>query len=384
MMSTKDNIGDTIYTLGLTLGLVGYYFMTTMFRTNYQNFFNTLITFSVILLLGKMLFFSDVNLRELIIFGILFLVFVIVFIHTGDKKLLFLLVYIYSSKGVDLKKILKVYCYTIFICTLVTIVAALIGKIPNLIYFRNGIKRSAYGSIYPTNFAAHIFYMILAYVALKNGKLNIFEKLVVPILAYIIMIKCDARLDGYLLYMLTIILIFVDFAINIVKRLGNTIIPVFMGMLISLSIIFSYNYNPNTKWGYLLNSIFNNRLSQGNLAFMRYPVELFGQKIPMQGLGDLSGMYRAYREYFYIDNSYMQILMISGVITFIIVISVYLYTLIDYTNKGYYFLVIAYVFFGISSIIDEQFLMISYNIFLLSLLADKKKFMLKVDTEGKS
>ena len=94
MMSTKDNIGDTIYTLGLTLGLVGYYFMTTMFRTNYQNFFNTLITFSVILLLGKMLFFSDVNLRELIIFGILFLVFVIVFIHTGDKKLLFLLVYI--------------------------------------------------------------------------------------------------------------------------------------------------------------------------------------------------------------------------------------------------------------------------------------------------
>ena len=75
--------------------------------------------------------------------------------------------------------------------------------------------------------------------------------------------------------------------------------------------------------------------------------------------------------------------MISGVLVFAIITCIYIYILVDYVNKGYIFLVISLIFIGVSSIIDEQFLMISYNIFLLSLMADKNKFVMKVNNKEK-
>ncbi|MEY8661351.1 hypothetical protein AALT52_00375 [Ligilactobacillus faecis] len=382
-MISRNDIDSLIYTVALSLGLAGYYFLTTMFRVDYSGFFYETITISVVLLLIRLFFFSGINLQELLIFCVLATVFFIVYVYNGDNKLLFLLVFIFASKGIDYKKILKIYCYTVLFCTIVTIFSALAGKIPNLIYFRNGIKREAYGSIYPTNFAAHIFYLVLAYVTLKKWNLNSFEKVAIIGIAYIIMEKCDARLDGYLLIMMLIALVLKKSVFKIVVKFGKTLIPYSMGILIILAIYFSYNFSPNSTWGFILNNIFNNRLSQGHLAFMRYPIKLFGQHISMQGMGGLSGMYHTYNEYFYIDNSYIQILLISGLLAFVIIVCAYLYLFIDYVKRGYIFLVISFVFIGISSMIDEQFLMVSYNIFLLSLMADKSEFVMKVNNKEK-
>ena len=382
-MISRNDIDGLIYTIALSLGLAGYYFLTTMFRMDYSGIFFEIITISVVLFLIRLFFFSGINLQELLIFCILAAIFFMVYVYNGDNKLLFLLIFVFASKGVDYRKILKIYCYTVLFCTTITILAALVGKIPNLIYFRNGVRREAYGSIYPTNFAAHVFYLVLAYVTLRKWNLNLFEKVAIVGIAYIIMEKCDARLDGYLLIILVVVLVFKKSVFRTVTRFGKTLIPCIMGALITLSIYFSYNFSPNSTWGYMLNSVFNNRLSQGHLAFMRYPITLFGQHISMQGMGGLSGMYHTYSEYFYIDNSYIQILLISGVLVFAIITCIYIYILVDYVNKGYIFLVISLIFIGVSSIIDEQFLMISYNIFLLSLMAVKNKFVMKVNNKEK-
>ena len=99
-MISRNDIDGLIYTIALSLGLAGYYFLTTMFRMDYSGIFFEIITISVVLFLIRLFFFSGINLQELLIFCILAAIFFMVYVYNGDNKLLFLLIFVFASKGV--------------------------------------------------------------------------------------------------------------------------------------------------------------------------------------------------------------------------------------------------------------------------------------------
>ena len=70
----------------------------------------------------------------------------------------------------DSDKVIRVFLWVSTGCLLVTMAAALTGKIENLIYVqkeRGGITRISFGSIYPTDFSAHVFFSAACYLWLK-------------------------------------------------------------------------------------------------------------------------------------------------------------------------------------------------------------------------
>ncbi|MCG4787724.1 hypothetical protein L0N33_20610, partial [Roseburia faecis] len=79
------------------------------------------------------------------------------------------------------------------------VISAMGGLIRNLVYRRDmtNIVRQSFGIAYPTDFAAHVLYLILAYAYLKFGKIKWYDYVVFLAAAGFLVKFSDARLSAY-------------------------------------------------------------------------------------------------------------------------------------------------------------------------------------------
>lgn len=202
------------------------------------------------------------------------------------------------------------------------------------------------------------------------------EKFIITCIGFFVLFVEAVRLDGILILVIVVITIVPNIWNNL-KRFNIKWILFIELILSSIMIILSYYYSPTNRLTIVLDEILSNRLSQGKQAFLEYPVKLFGQSIKMQGLGGETGAMHAYREYFYIDSSYVQLIFINGVVMYLIVITLIVMSTYQFFKDKKYVLVISIVLVCISSMIDDLLLNMSYNIFLLSIIANTDSFIIE-------
>lgn len=362
------------YKTALLIGLTGYYFSTTMFvyKIGAPILF-LLIELSYAMMVFK-IFALDRSVEEIVFFLILSVLFGLSTRNSGDSRLLILVAYILSSKGIKFEEILRTYIGTISIELIFTIVCSLVGIVPNLAFGKHsGGISFALGSVYTTNFCAHIFYIVLAYATLKHFDFRFFEKIVVFLVGSFVLFFESARLDGFLIYGILLIAIYPKL-VKIPSKIRLWIL-IIVEMLIMLSMLFlSYIYTPTNSILVNLDKLLTNRLFEGWQAFTKYTLMPFGQSIKMLGMGGESQASQFLNNYFYIDSSYVQIAFLSGIVSFIIVVIVTIIHSVHLYKSKMNVLIISLVLVLISSMIDDLFLNISYNIFLLSVLSDKRGF----------
>lgn len=95
--------------------------------------------------------------------------------HSGIDTLLETGFLIIGANGIEYKKILKVYLIVKVPITICTMIAGYTGLITNLVYHRGEKVRMAFGFIYPTDFAAHVVYMIAAWVLIRQVRCSWIE-----------------------------------------------------------------------------------------------------------------------------------------------------------------------------------------------------------------
>ena len=80
------------------------------------------------------------------------------------------------------------------------------------IWFRFVRKRfgNSFGFIYATDFAAHIFYLVLMYFYLRSGKFNLIEIMLFLYSSFFIANQCDARLDSICIIMIVFFSIYIN------------------------------------------------------------------------------------------------------------------------------------------------------------------------------
>lgn len=377
MKNNKELMSVYYYTIALIIGLTGYYFTTTTFIYKYGiHIFFVLVEISYIMMVMKILLL-DKSLNKKIIFILFSIIFYISSIYSGDNKLLILLAFILASENISFKYILKIYFVTIIPELVFTIVCSLHGIIKNLVYFRGIGKVSyAFGSVYVTNFCAHIFYLVLAYVVIKKFNINFIEKLLITCIGLFVLFGEAVRLDGILILVIVIFTIFPNIYRNLDKL--NIKFILFLELILSSAmIVLSYYYSATSKITIVLDRLLSNRLSQGKQAFLEYPIKLLGQSIKMQGLGGETGAMHAYKDYFYIDSSFVQLFFINGIVNFIIVIVITCVCTYNFYKNKKYILILPIILIYISSMIDDLLLNVSYNIFLLSLIANTDTFFIE-------
>ncbi|MFR0555353.1 polysaccharide biosynthesis protein [Loigolactobacillus coryniformis subsp. coryniformis] len=259
--------------------------------------------------------------------------------------------------------------------------SSIINLIPNLRYWHAGTYRNSFGIQYPTDFAAHVLYLLLTYVVVKKGRFYWYDWLLSIILVWFVWTYCNARLDTILIIVLLFLLL-VYKMISYEFKMAYIIAWLSVGSMLLgavLSLGLSYYYNYNVKWLRELNVLLSGRLRLGREAFNRYTPQLFGQIVRVNGLGGSTGLKHFLDklftpEYFFIDSSYLTMLLTFGVILSIALLVRYTWFIWREVSQQEYLLPLLIAVVAISCIVDQHLLDISYNIFLLALFANTKSF----------
>ena len=236
----------------------------------------------------------------------------------GWSQLIAFVCLMVGARGVDDRKIMKVFFLVTFMALLYTVLMALTGSIQNLVYYqasRGTGNRIAFGMDYPTNFTAHLFFLGTVYLWMRK-KAQLWETLVLWGLAFAAWRYCDARMDTICLALLGCSSLVKwgtrkagkQWSIPYGLQAAAMALP---WILASASILISFFYDENIAWMVRINEFLSGRLDLGKQAFERYSVSIFGQAITLTGF-ERTTVYPI--EYFYLDSSYVKMFFCFGIL----------------------------------------------------------------------
>lgn len=369
---------QNIYELGLAIYLVVSLIQFSTFMDYFSdNSMHYLLYIGLGLILFKIFFLDKQDLKEFAV-KILTLGFLVLIWRTSsDFMLLTMGVYILGAKDVQFRRIIKLYFIVGTMTLLFIMVCSLTGVIKNLIYHRifNSVTRQSFGIIYPTDFAAHVLYLLLAYSYLKFEQLSWGSYACYLVIAWLLITFCDARLSA-----ITIVIAIPVLWLGQKALRGNKVargltyfywwIP---AILAYLTICSYYFYTQSNSLFEKMNYFLSGRLFLGKLAIDKYGFSWFGTHVIEHGWGGSKGFKMTTSNpdnYFYIDSSFLRVAILYGIIALIIIVTIM--TIITWRSVHVYRYALASIItlVAISAIVEQRLVDLSFNPFLLALLAN--------------
>lgn len=275
---------------------------------------------------------------------------------------------------IDFRTILKHYFYIVLFIMIVAFLASSVGIIETNDVIQNGVVRRAFGATYATDFAAHVFYLVLVDNFLNFRRTSIWRCLVYLAMALFIWVNCSARLDTFLIIILVALDVYLMVntkikGIDITEYRASGVLRFLLTGIFCIAIALSFylilHYNDNTFMR-ALNVVSSFRLSLANRGIEMYGYPLFGHLFSMVGSATLSKSVDAGLEYFFIDNSYVYIMLRYGVVI-LVFLALSLTLLIHKRIRAKdSILPIFLALIAISSIVDHHLLSV-YNPFLFAI-----------------
>ncbi len=312
-----------------------------------------------------------------------------------DQFMLMTLAAILGAKGIDFRKIAAVFFAVTAVFLLITIHAARAGKIENLVYLNNKTHnfkpRIAYGIVYPTDFAAHVFFTGTAWVWMRGKRITYAEIAVIFAAGWFVYAKNDAWMTTGLLVILGLALIYFKirergtfpkarsgknaaggetkekaaYRLNgIVSNLLTFAAPICAAVIIILSCI--YRKPGENRWINTVDKMLHHRLKHASRGLKGYPVKWFGRIIPINGLG---GTTERPKDYFFLDSSYTNILLRYGIGLFILVIGIWVYVSFREKQNGEWQRLLVLGLIAAACFMEHHFMEIAYNPYLLLVFA---------------
>lgn len=376
---------ELIYLCILGLYLLRVFFDTTLFSLSWPNWYYDFLRISIgAFLIIKIAVNGYKNIKRFLFDIVYLILFFLIYKGTGYMFLLELGFFVLGAKDIPYKKIIRVYLLIGIPVIMVTMMAALTGCIKDLIYFENDMFKHAFGIVYTTDFGAHILFLILAYLAMKDKVPSVFTNIALIFLAYILYRYSGTRCSSGCIILLVIGGLYVKFTDQYVKsktkfksgwsKIGLKIInlndyffalsvPLF-SLLILLSTIY---YSSDNSIMNKINAITTGRLKLGNDAVKKYGFSLWGNPFDMIGAG---GDVVSRTDYNFVDSSYVMILVRYGVVLFVLTILAFLWLSIRAKKTGKRYLLVILSIVALQSVIEHHMLEIAYNLFNLLIFAN--------------
>ncbi len=212
---------------------------------------------------------------------------------------------------VSFEKLIRVYAVIGIVLTIAIIAGALTGTVDNLVWtLWDGRTRASFGFIYPTDFVAHVFFLILVYWYIRGRRISYVEMAVTLILAWLTIKYCITRCSSALIAVTAVIMLYNRLFSKRLKleRIILENMPLLMALVTAgLGLLYSSDNPIFVQW----NEWLSNRLLFVKRGANLKGFHLWGSEIKMIGNGGKSS---DPIHYFYIDSAYMQLAILYGVI----------------------------------------------------------------------
>ena len=328
--------------------------------------------FVALIIVLKIITFDEYYLKDWFILLFLGIVLWQSGMNAGELNLFYYYIAIIGAKNIDFKKILRFFLVTISSLLILTFIITKLRIIPGLVFNRgDGALRYALGTVYPSDLSARCFYLMITYALLRDYKLKLPEYIgliSITIWAYVV---TDTKVDLILMVFFLLIAIFYKQTITLLEKITSIGIAIILGSAVSFMILMTYFYNPSNHFMKLIDHALSGRFYFSHIAFEKYNVTFLGQYIPQNGFGGSNGKVF---DYFYIDCSYIRVLMMFGAFVFLLLVAYLLYLSHRFMTSEMYALEITLILVALSSLIDQHMWEISYNILFLATFADLKGF----------
>ena len=366
----KCNLSE-IFFLGIfTVWLILTYSWTTMAHIPWPPFFYFCVQIGIgLVVLFRYMVMRPSDIKKILVILLIIGSFIIARRYSGADALLETGFLIAGANDIDYRKILKVYLIVEIPMTICTMIAGYAGVITNLVYHRGEQVRMSFGFIYPTDFAAGIVFMVTAWVVLRQARCTWVEIGLMIISVVLFEKYCDVRNSEIVMMILIICVVYLKIRNKLAAKKGKEYTPSLLLKILCLvapyglagfMILVSRFYRPDIEWMAKLNTLFSTRLSLGKEVFDRYDIQIWGQDIPMRGNG---GSTEVVADYFFIDSSYVNILMRLGLVAFILVMLIISIIMIKNLNHPYMLMAMAIV--CIHSVMEHHMFEVYYDVFLM-------------------
>ena len=378
--------GEVLFFGGFILYIFWKMIRTTMFPYS-ETVFQTCLILSVVLLAGKIFLFDSYTVKMFMAVAAMLACGLLIAMASGYLWPFIWVLMIAAAKDVPFGKIFRVHLLIGAVVVGLAFCASLLGVIENLAYPATdgrGIRYS-FGCIYTTDFAAHLFFMLLTAYYLYHKKMRWFHYIGTCVIAGVIYYYCNAKLDT-----ICILLLAAVFGIYHIMRwqrereqiqtsdmeVRNMQLILFkrtkacltlkklLGRLafISLSVVslamylLTSAYREENEFLEAVNLAISGRLMLGKKGLKQFGLSLFGKNVPMEGMG---GSLKHTKPYFFIDCSYLFILLRYGILFLGIVCIAY--GIICYKRREDTALMLTILLLAVSSAIDQHLLEEAYN-----------------------
>lgn len=314
------------------------------------------------------------NKEEILIAVICCGIFIAVRLLAGYGDVFIFAALMIGAHGIDFKKIIKFYFVVSLVFCVFTIICGLTGVVENLVYYRaNGARRISFGFIYPTDFCSHIFYLTAIWVWLRKEKISFYEIFGILALSIFTLIACNARTTT-----LTLAIMFVWLFIAKILSLKNDnktykMSRLFQFLCIALAplatvfmTVVSIFYSPENSLLVKLDGLIEHRISLQHKGFVDYGFSLFGQQVSMVGNG---GSTQLPKNYFFLDCTYINVLIRYGILALFVVLFVLLYLMLLQKKKQSYIRLGILGLIALQCVIEQHLLEFGHCPIFLALLA---------------
>ena len=366
--------GQFIYEIAFVFNLF-LIFISGTTTTEYLSgqFIHLLSYLSIALVLYKIFFLDEFNLKWLALDIFSLSLLLLTWRTSKDFSLFVMGIFILGGRNINFDRIIRLFFYVTVILLIGTMLMSGMGIIRNLVYHRSGVVRQSLGITYPTDLAAHVLYALLAYTYLRFETLNWKDYSLLILAAVIVYWLTQARLNT-----ICILMIIPVAYIGKMSAKGDNIWKLISSFYWTIPVIFayliftlSYFYTSSNKILEKINYLLSNRLYLGHKALRLYPVSIFGTHMNESGWGGIAGlkmMKHNTGRYFFVDSSFVRMFILYGIVMGIIILVVM--TMISWYSiqLGSYKLASIMVILSISAVIEQHFLEIAYNPFLIALI----------------
>lgn len=322
-MKNNRFISEKIYLFTLFLWVVVASLVTTTYFVRldgFLSFYRILLYCTILLLLikelinfSKTLHYFKFHWKQLLIVVVFFIVMSIVSKNRDGILNINVLFLVFSARDIDFRKLLGTFSAATFLVLCLTIYASQKDIIANMFMNADGGYRFSLGFNYVSFASQRLFFALCSYLMYRGKKISYLELLAL-LLTTIYMYQQTSTSSPF--YLSILILTYALFSIKIFKKkliIGSfwTKTLVQNGFILALAIILYFCFYSSGNLFHFVDEFTHNRLRLSVEGFQNFGVHLFGQRISFSTL-DIFGNFAS--NYNYIDSSFVQLLVIDGLI----------------------------------------------------------------------
>ncbi|MCI8988138.1 MAG: hypothetical protein HFK05_00105 [Clostridia bacterium] len=363
------NIFYLAYFILLLKNLIDHSTIQVIFPTEsflYHNIFR-IVSYSLIIL--KLFTQDRVLIKHFAIYITVIALSGIVFLASDEGYVIDIAILVVGAHGVNLKSVVKLFFVFASIATIVLLFLSITGLILN--YKVNGnyngeeVVRYSFGSTYPTDFAARIFYIEMAYSFLRRNKHNVLYLVFWLAIGVFIWVFCRARLNTFLIIIFALA-VFINAQFPKFYKFKIIRLSMMYSMIIFCvgAILLHALYSPDNAVLFKLNNLLSDRLRLGKIGVDDYGFSLFGKIIEMNGNGFSADKVDVTKGYFFIDSGFLKIALTNGIVYLIFFIIAFTVVARKAVKNDNVVLAIIISFLALTSIVDHHIVEVGYNPFI--------------------